>query len=665
MTNQAAHPVLSDVRNICRNLLLLCAAVLPVIISQPASAQQVQGYRSPTHTVAKPLVRADVETWLDGLLPYALAKGRIAGAVVVVVDRNGPVLAKGYGFADVARQVPVYPDKTLFRPASVAKLLTWTAVMQEVEAGRLDLDTDVNKYLDFHIPPFAGQPVTLRHIMTHTAGFEESLRYLITSDGRTMMPLKTYVKTALPRRIFAPGVTPAYSNYATALAGYLVERSSGMPLAYYIEQRIFQPLGMARSTVRQPLASNLEPMISKGYRVSTGPSEPFEYVVPWPAGSLSATGSDMGRFMIAHLNAGAGLLKPETARLMQDYRAPGIVGLNRMALGFCEQSVLGHRAIGHGGDTTMFHSNLALFPDAGFGIFVSMNSAGLGGSAHEIRGALVQGFVRRYLPAANPTELQFDHAGSRERARQLAGQYLVSRRSQTNFISLFNLLEQAELFVDDDGQPHFPALDRIRVTPRDWVEIAPYVWEDRNTGEKLAAEVKDGKVVQLSLEPVSPFMVYTPVPIAINSAWLLPALYTALALIALIAILWPVEAVIRRYFHVTFALSGHAPVVWRISRVSCWLVILACAGWIHLIAAYANDEGILAGPLDWALQSLRALTPFAVGCLVLSSAWHLVLCFKLGRPWRYRLGAISLTMSAIVCLWVVLVFNLYGFGLVY
>ena len=123
-------------------------------------------------------------------MPYALARGEVAGAVVVVVRGGGTVLQKGYGFADVASRKPVDPATTLFRPGSVSKLFTWTAVMQLVEAGKLDLDKDVNTYLDFKIPPFEGKPVTLRNIMTHTAGFEESIRYLISSDPKAVMPLK-------------------------------------------------------------------------------------------------------------------------------------------------------------------------------------------------------------------------------------------------------------------------------------------------------------------------------------------------------------------------------------------------------------------------------------------------------------------------------------------
>ncbi len=207
---------------------LAALAALPLVaqgpVPQPKAADPATaaidaraGAASPS-----PLNGADVEAWLDGFLPYALEKGKIPGAGVVVVNGDGVVLQKGYGYSDVAKRTPVSAETTLFRPGSVSKLFTWTAVMQQVEAGKIDLDKDVNSYVDFKIPPFDGKPITMRHIMTHTAGFEESVRYLSSSDPKAAMTLKQQMPLALPERVFAPGTTPAYSNYATALAGYIV-----------------------------------------------------------------------------------------------------------------------------------------------------------------------------------------------------------------------------------------------------------------------------------------------------------------------------------------------------------------------------------------------------------------------------------------------------------
>lgn len=407
----------------------------PAALSPAAGPPQLAAGLAPAPTATPPggapLVRADVEAWLDGFMPFALARNDIAGAVVVVV-RDGQVLAqKGYGYSDVARRRPVDPATTLFRPGSVSKLFTWTAVMQLVERGRLDLDRDVNAYLDFRIPPFAGKPITLCNILTHTTGFEESIRYLIGSDPNNVMPLDQHVKIALPNRVFQPGTTPAYSNYATALAGYIVGRASGMSFDDYVEQRVFGPIGMTRSTFRQPLPAALRADMSLGYPAASADPEPFEIVGPTTAGSMTATGADMAKFMLAHLADGGDLLRPATARLMHATQFKAVPPLNGMALGFYEQRMNGRRTIGHGGDTGLFHSDLWLIPSERIGVFVSVNSSGTPGGAHAIRKALFDQFGDRYLPGADEAA-RVDPATARRHAAQMGrdSSLCVARRGE-------------------------------------------------------------------------------------------------------------------------------------------------------------------------------------------------------------------------------------------
>lgn len=607
----------------------------------------------------------DLEAWMDGYLPYALERGRIPGAVVVVVRGGQVVLEKGYGFSDVAKRAPVLPETTLFRPGSVSKLLTWTAVMQQVEAGKIDLDKDVNAYLDFKIPPYQGKPVTMRNIMTHTAGFEESVRYLISSDPKAVMTLKKQMPLALPQRVFAPGTTPAYSNYATALAGYIVERVSGEDFDDYVDNHIFKPLGMAHSSFRQPLPANLVPHMSKGYPDVTGKAQPFEMVIPAPAGSLSASGADMAKFMIAHLNDGAGLMKPETAKQMHDFKAPGVGPLNSMALGFYEQWVNGHRAIAHGGDTVWFHSYLWLFPDADTGIFISMNSAGKEGAAGAVRSALFHKFADRYLPGPAEKAAQVDAKTAAQHAQMMVGNYISSRGSFTNFMSLFGLLGQATIGLTEDGKITLPALDGLGAGARDWVEVEPFVWRDTGTGERLAAEVKDGRVVRWSIDAGSPFMVFEPAPAGVNAAWLNPALILAFGIILLAALAWPVRALVRRSFKAEFALQGKSLRAYRLTRVFAWLAIGALVGWFALIAAFSADIGSIGGPLDWLIHLLRILTPLAAFGLLVTAGWHLWLSIKGKQKWTMKLGAVLLALAGLLLVWVTLAFHLYGFGMVY
>jgi len=247
---------------------------------------------------------SDVEGWLDGAVPYGLHVSDIAGAVVVVVKDHEVLLEKGYGYADIAKHTPMDPMQTGIGVGSVSKLFTWTAVMQLVQAGKLDLDRNINDYLDFKIPDAFGKPVTMRNLMTHTAGFEEMMKTYITS-GEKPRDLGAYLRAVpAPERIFPPGQIPAYSNYGATLAGYIVERLSGEPFPAYIEHHVLEPLAMDRSTFEHPLPPALAASLAKFYRRASSPeplpeSANIQDPSDDPAGSLVSTADDISHFMLA------------------------------------------------------------------------------------------------------------------------------------------------------------------------------------------------------------------------------------------------------------------------------------------------------------------------------------------------------------------------------
>jgi CubicO group peptidase (beta-lactamase class C family) len=253
----------------------------------PAAASTTPANPQDQAEGAVPLTKVDVDTWLDGFLPYALSTADIPGAVVTVVKDGQLLTARGFGYADREKRTPVDPDRTLFRPGSVSKLITWTAVMQQVEQGKLDLDKDINTYLDFKIPDYDGKPITLRQVMTHTAGFEEAIKGLIFSDPAHLLPLGDYLKRWTPQRVFAPGTTPAYSNWATSLAGYAVERVSGETFDDYCDKHIFAPLGMTNSPCGN-LARGVSRPMASGYK----PGQ--------PAGKFEKRRARAGRFAVLH-----------------------------------------------------------------------------------------------------------------------------------------------------------------------------------------------------------------------------------------------------------------------------------------------------------------------------------------------------------------------------
>jgi CubicO group peptidase (beta-lactamase class C family) len=614
------------------------------------------------------LTAANAEAWLDGFFPYALASGDIAGAVVVVVKDGEVLLQKGYGHADIAKGTPVDPDATLFRPGSVSKLFTWTAVMQLVEQGKLDLDADVNQYIDFEIPPYGGKAVTLRQVMTHTAGFEEQIRALITARADEITPLGEALKYWVPERIHAPGSTPAYSNYATALAGYIVERASGESFDDYIERHIFQPLGMANASFRQPLPQALLAKMSQGYaKASDGEAKDYEFISLAPAGSLAATGADMARFMIAHLAEGAygdaRILGADTARMMHATGQASVGPLNRMMLGFYETSVNGHRAIAHGGDTQWFHSDLQLFPDDGIGLFVSMNSSGRDGATGHIRYALARGFADRYLPGEPAPSAGVSVEDAKSHAQQLAGSYASSRRPESNFMSLVNLLGPVKVVANEDGTISVTLAQGPGGAAKKWREVAPYVWQDTGSTDRLAADVVDGKVTRFSLEPYAPIMVFQRV-----SGWqalAMPLLAASLVILLLTVLAWPVSALVRRYYRAPYRLAGADARAHRLVRIAALLVLVAMGAMLALVVTMLGKLEMTSPDTDGLIIALRlfATVVLPVGAAVaLWNAWHVL---RGRRRLLAKLWALLLALACLFLLWIGFANHVVGFGATY
>jgi CubicO group peptidase (beta-lactamase class C family) len=493
------------------------------------------------------LTAADVETFLDGIVPLQLDREDIAGATVAVVKDGKQLFTKGYGYADVKKKKPV-GEETLFRPGSVSKLFTWTAVMQLVEQGKLDLGKDINEYLDFKIPEAFGQPISLKNILTHTAGFENQLKDLFTADKR-IPNLGNYLKTHIPNRIFTPGTTPAYSNYAAELAGYVVERVSGQPFNDYIQQNIFKPLGMTHSTFAQPLPPELAPLMSNGYVLASDEPKEFETLGPFPAGSLTSSAADMSKFMLAHLQEGrlgaAQILKPETTRLMHS-RAFGLdPAANAMAYGFFEESRNGQHIIGHGGDTAYFHSGLELLTDAGVGIFVSYNSVGRGGT--DPRTILWDAFLGRYFPAPPVNSPTLDSANND--ANAVSGNYMTSIRSES-LLKSFALLGEATVSAnaDDTISVSDPTgvMKNANGKPKHWREVAPMTFRDINGQDSLIFKPDQNGRMQLIL-PFPPD-VFQRVGLWENSRILLPVTGLSLLIMLLTLPLGFVAWLIRRHY---------------------------------------------------------------------------------------------------------------------
>lgn len=612
--------------------IVLRATVFAIAMLLPSLNAATAEPSAPTVTAASPAVparremtAADVESFLDGLVPLQIETNDIAGATIAIVKDGKLLFAKGYGYCDFETRAPVSPELTLFRTGSVTKLFTWTAVMQLVEQGKADLDADVNGYLDFKIPHTHGRPVTLRNLMTHRGGFQETLKNLgAQNSGR--VDLGKYVRENIPDQIYVPGTTPSYSNYGASLAGYIVERITGTPFDQYVEDNIFTPLGMTQSTLRTPLPKAFEPHMSKGYVLASGGAKDFEIVNGYPAGSQSASGMAMSRFMLAFLNGGAlegkQILKPETVEIMHNTVTAYDPRQNGIALGFYEESRNGLRIIGHGGDTVYFHSDLHLVPGEKLGFFVSYNSAGRGDTP--ARSPLWGKFLDRYYPVESSiAEPKLTGLS----AEEVAGSYLSTRRADTSLLKLLTELGQPTVTANKDGTITVDAFTALNGQARTWIPVGDGVFRDKyGQGKLVFLKGEDGVI---RMVPASGGVQITQKVEPLRNAMLLLVVFGAsLGIVALNFIGIPLSAFVRRHFGIDQGWT----VGERLLRIATFVVsgvvmtfVIGIA--VVLLTTVSSSPWALDSSLDPSLQLLQKVGLVGVAGMVF-------VALHVGAAWR-------------------------------
>jgi CubicO group peptidase (beta-lactamase class C family) len=410
---------------------------------------------------------AELEAFLDEVLATQMEENHIPGAAVAVVRDGEVLLAKGYGYADLEKGISVDPEHTVFRIGSSGKVFTWTAVTQLIEQGKLDLNADINTYLDFRIPDTYPQPITIEHLLTHTAGFEESWFETFVLDPDDRLPVGEWLSTHIPARVRPPGDSAAYSNYGAELAGYIVERVSGLPYDQYIQKQILDPLGMAHSSASGGMPANSDAQASEGYfyaddvikAVPEGADTAGQLAMV-PAGGHVSSITDMARFLIAHLQDGrysaAGIddgriLKESTMQEMHSTLYAPDPRLLGTAYGLFDFSDNGQRALGHNGSTSGFNTLLLLMPEQNLGVFVAYNSDSAWNLVLQHLG-FQRVFFDHYYPvsAVEPIQPPADFV---ERAGRFEGTYQVNQMAYTTlekFLEFFGG-STVEVSVSGDG----------------------------------------------------------------------------------------------------------------------------------------------------------------------------------------------------------------------
>jgi CubicO group peptidase (beta-lactamase class C family) len=637
-------------------------AVLVVLFAATPAIPQVE-YQAIAEAAPQPQEppapdAAALTAFIDGAMAMQLAAKPAVGATVSVVKDGQLLLAKGYGYADLEKRKPVDAQRTLFRPGSISKLFTWTAVMQLVEQGKLDLDADVNKYLkDIQLPQTFPEPVTLRNLLTHTPGLEDGgIGYLMAKSEKDLAPLGEFLARHMPARSrppttdFGSGINASYSNWGTALAGHIVATVAGVPFDDYVERHIFQPLGMTSSTFREPLPAPLRAHMSEGYTFENGAfeSRPFEFIHNFgPAGSMSGTATDLAKFMLAHLNGGAlgeaRILKPETAQQMHTRVLSPNRALSGGALGFYETWINGRRAIGHGGDTVYFHSDLILVPEENLGVFVSFNTSQAGFAAVDIATAVVKHLLPATLPVVKP------RPDANERNARYAGTYRALRHSHTKAEKVLAAFGDVSVAAMPDGTLLFR--DILEPHPTHWVEVGDGVFRQA-LDDTFVAFVggENGQATHM----VGPFAPIAFRRIAWYESGALHGLVIGAAIVLFISML--VSAIRRR----AADRSGAPQLRWaRFTLAAVGVLLIAFLVGIVATVASGLDNLIFAYPAIFYVSlalPLLALVPLALAIYFTVRLWR-------SRAWTTgtRLHYTATTLAAVLFVWVLSYWNLLGY----
>jgi beta-lactamase family protein len=321
----------------------------------------------------------------------------------------------------------------------------------------------------------------------------------------------------------------------------------------------------------------LKPLMSSGYSLASGGAKEFEFVNSAPAGSMTTSAGDIAKFMIAHLQDGrygdTQILKPETAKLMHSRAFGPVADLNGMALAFFQENQNGHTIIGHGGDTRFFHSHLHLILDANVGLFISLNSAGRGDV--DIRGTVFKKFIDRYFPPTPPLPAAIASASSD--AQMIEGNYITSRRGETNFLKMSAILGEAQFVAKTDGTIVASQIRGPNGQPRRYREIAPMVYRAEDGEAKLGfVKQSDGRYYIFTSGAASGFQ---QVSFTESAAFVNFLRNFALIILGLTVVFWPLGALIRWHYGRKLTASASDRRWQNFTRIICIYDLAVAFGW--------------------------------------------------------------------------------------
>jgi CubicO group peptidase (beta-lactamase class C family) len=652
-------PIILVLATVLAGVTALLPGLAPGAAAHPGELDAYSAYQG------DPTDPEELEAFIDAFFAEQMEVSHLPGAVFVLVKDGEILLSKGYGYADLERRRPVVPDETIFLPGSVSKLFTALAVMQLVEQGKLDLDRDVNDYLDdFRIPSTYPQPVTVGDLLTHTGGFDERLLGASAATPQELVPLGQYLAENLPPRVMPAGDNISYCNHCYALAGYLVEKLTGTTWEQYVDENILQPLEMSHSSCQQPpppdLASDLA--IAYYYVDGTYTQVPETYVNIAPAGALYATAIDMAHFLITQLQKGrygeARILREDTFEVLHEQGFRNHPQLRAYTYGgFSLFTANGQRVLAKGGDVGGFSSLLVLLPDENLGFFVSFNAGIDLFAGKEPRAELLSQFLDHYYPVLEqPIETR-----PSPNLERVSGNYRWNRLSRTSVEKALNPIGLLQFHVvpRDDGTLRVASVVPL-IAPAIYAEVEPLLFQEVAGTDYIAfREDEAGRIThmfgRIGEEPAT----FEKVASYEKDTFQL-GLIVCLVLAFVSVLAWPVASLLRRVRR----RQAHAP---RQDRLARWLAMMVAILNLLFLAGFAaalmqSLTGAWPHPPPWFVTLL--VLPILTTVLAILLFFLAILAWR-DRYWSLvgRLHYTLVTLAALAFVWLTNYWNLLGFRL--
>jgi hypothetical protein len=461
------------------------------------------------------------------------------------------------------------------------------------------------------------------------------------------------LKEQFPRRIRPPMQVASYSNHGTALAQYLVELQSGMPIEEYVQKCIFSPLGMYSSSLKQPLPEALSTRLSKAYTWQDGrfAEKPFEFIPLSGMGAANTTAADMAIFMKALLNntchEGFCVLDSSHYEQMKETVLVHSPHTNPALLGFMDMSRRNVKAYGHGGNTFLFHSTMAVLPDHDLGFYVSFNSEGGEFCPEKVFHAFLDEFFPDTRPLKETIELDEDYL------KGFCGTYKVNRHSHSDFFKLLAITNVVKISLEEG----MLRMDNMPAKTTWWAPVDSLSFREESSNDMIAFKRTRGEKAQELYLGNYGIMAFERLHFPWTPALHLIILIATLLSMVYILVVWPWVYFIRRRYEPASRTATHIPFN---TKVSAWIPAFLLLLFVIFLAqaSSAGKELIfeVPGSMKTALFFPIAAIPF-----ILFMAWQ---CFNLWQKQNVRILSklfyTTATLAFLATLWQLHFWNLLG-----